>query len=480
MGDFTYAGLAGLIEDAKKEAVIADMIHDGYAYFTDTEQFFKDGGGNTWNVLIDADGSTKSFSLLGFNADDIAEDHAEHYASVRSKWDKIDTLLSDWSNDRLPDPTGFDDYRGYCTEAITKLASGRGNAGSTVGNPALEELGTIRRELPSGNDQSGGQTLTQFLRKYGPDRIETVLDGHCEVAAVLLLALEGEKEVWTTARADIAALVGNAAEAFKQTRSGTGDLSAELTIVTATAGLVSKLPGGYGLIGKTVAAGGGFLETVSGALKGEDAAAPLEYSGSSPDEVYADLESAIKDLDEYIETQEKGIRDMLHQMADLVGSGDKRLNFHIHPGTGLAPSFAGTDTIVDLRYSSLNIIGYTSMPRIATAFFDGSDLMGQANVSSPWWRQGDVGYTDDGSSGPFPAFQDLVHAVQPLLDDTGAEVVRAGEALAEAGGYFRKTDEGVRRVLGDHYKELDGATLGWQDPFEPPLVGPRLPGAYPG
>lgn len=468
----TYSQLPTLITDAKKEALIAEMTCNGWEFDGHTFSQFHNYGESSSSQAVTLDGQASGSSYSGGASNDndtaLAQGALNEFTEVKDKWEtKIDHLLHGWDN--LDEPTKYDALITSMGAAIKKVAAGTGGDDSTLGNPDLTEIGFIRERLAA----NAGQTVEQFYRLYGPEKLELVLDGHCEVMACLGLAISGQKEIWTKTGVDVATILEAAVEGFKQTRQNNStDWKSLITVATAGVGLLSAFTvtvPGLAPILAAVSATGGFLGAALDALP-QKAEEKETYSGSHPNDVYADLETAYTALERNVREQEEGQEAMLEVMLTAIGDVANRSNFHIHPDAGLAPEFGGTDDIIDMKYQVLETIGYTSMPLIAKAFLESVDNADAADVLSTWYRpyasvpSGSIGI---GAYGPYYTWQSLYRAVFPLMNDTAAEVVAAGEHLAEAAGYVRDSDDWARQTLGHNYADIEGAGLGWQAPYTP-------------
>ncbi|MCX6400937.1 MAG: hypothetical protein NTX33_13540 [Propionibacteriales bacterium] len=476
--DYDYEQLDTLLDNAAHEAAFAEYTHmDGWILDQGNNSVTKveNYGESSWVGSISVDGQAYSGGYSGGTSDPWVESpalKADFEGKVSSWRGKLDTTVSGW--DRIEKGSTLDDLIAACQLGVQMVAVSGGSGNSKFPNPDLEKIGYIRKFIPDGQD--AGHTISAFYDNYGPDRLETVLGGHCEAIACLGVALTGEKSLFDTCRQDTANLVGNVATAFKDSReqqSVGDDFKTALTVVSATADLVGKFATGpaaaaVGALG----AGSSFLSTAMGLLS-QDKADPLSTSGGSPDDVYAAFQSAFTTLEEKAKSQDTGINSMLVSMLASVTDNNNRKVFHIEPGKGQVNI---GDDIVDVTYSTLEHIGYESMPTIARAFLKAADQIELSNTEYLWIRPYQVGY---GVYGPYFAWRDLAWQLIPLLNDSGAEAVRAGEALAEAAGYFRDTDAWAKDKLGANFKELEGAELGWQDPYVPPPPPPRHGGDQP-
>ncbi|MDO9455565.1 hypothetical protein [Nocardioides sp.] len=475
-----YSQLPTLITDAKREALIAEMTCNEWDFegdkFTKSQNYGESYASQSVTLDGQASGSSYNGGASNDNDTGLAQAALDEFNGVKSKWDgQIDELVAGW--DHLDDPTKYDGMIGSMGAAIKKVAAGTGSDDSQLGNPDLTEIGFIRQRLA----QNAGQTVEQFYRCYGPEKLELVLDGHCEVMASLGLAVAGQKEIWTKTRTDVATILEAGVAGFTQTRQNNDtDWKAVISVATAGIGVLSAFTAGVpGLapILAAVSATGGFLGAAIDALPKTAEPKNEAYTGSHPDTVFSDLKKAFTVLETSINEQEVGHETMLDTMLAAVADTTNRGNFHIHAAAGLAPEFGGTDDIIDMKYPVLETIGYTSMPLIARAFLDSVDNAEAADDQTTWFRpyaSVPAGAIGSGAYGPYYAWQGLYRAIFPLMNDTAAEVVRAGEHLAEAAGYVRDSDQWAKDALGKNYQDIQGADLGWQAPYTPPP-----PPAYP-
>ncbi len=483
-----YGSFSTLVTDAKREALIAEMTCNGWDFKDERVFEKKQNYGESFSsqsVTIDGQASASSYNIgvSVENDEGLAQAALNEFNQVKGKWDsQIDTLVSGF--DHLPDPGKFEGPIGHLQAAARKVAAGAGNDNSELGNPALTDIGFMRDRLPT----NIGQTVDMFYRLYGPDRLELVLDGYCEVMGCLGVALKGEQKVWTNAQTDAAAIMTNGVAAFKNTRhDNSTSFSTNLTIGLAAVGLLSAftvgIPGLAPVLG-AVSASGTFLQTAMSVLKEGEKKSTSSEGLSHPDAVYDALKQAFKDLNGEIRTQEQQFQQMLQSMLGSVNGADNRANFHIGPDAGLDPAYKGSDDVIDLKYSILKTVGYECMPQIANAFCESADAAMAGVDNSPWIRYyssvvGDWIGLD--FYGCYDAWEDLVYRVQPLMNDTAAEAVAAGVKLAVAAGYIEDTDGSVQSTLGANYKDIQDAKLGWEkDSYEPPPPPPipRGPGGH--
>ena len=147
-----------------------------------------------------------------------------------------------------------------------------------------------------------------------------------------------------------------------------------------------------------------------------------------------------------------------------------RANFHIGPDAGLDKGYAGSDDVIDLKYSILKTIGYECMPQIANAFCESADAGMAGGRQQPVDRATTPASSATGSAWTSTASttrgRTSIYRVQPLMNDTAAEVVAAGVKLAVAAGYIEDTDGSVQSTLGDELQGHPGrqARLGERTP----------------
>jgi hypothetical protein len=475
-----YGSFSTLVTDAKREALIAEMTCNGWE-FKDEHVFTKSQNyGESYasqSVTLDGQASASSYSGGASMDDDkgLAQATLDEFNQVKSKWEtNIDTLVTGFDN--LPEPGNFNAAIGSLQLAAQKVAAGTGNKNSELGNADLTDIGFMRDRLPT----LIGDTVDTFYRLYGPDRLELVLDGYCQAMGCLGAALKGEEKIWTNAQVDAAQIMTDGVAAFTATRQNNShSWSTDLTVGIAAVGLLSAftagIPGLPAVLGG-VSASGTFLQAAMGALGEGTKGSTGDQSGSHPDEVYEGLETAFKALNNEIKEQEQKLQKMCQTMLGLVNAAGNRANFHIGPDAGLDPEYKASDDIIDLKYSILRTIGYECMPQIANAFCQSADAAMAGVDKTPWARYyssvvGDWIGLD--FYGFFDTWEDLVYRVQPLMNDTAAEVVAAGIKLAVAAGYLEDTDGDVQAALGKNYKDLEGAKLGWnKDSYEPPPPPP--------
>ena len=288
-----YDGFSTLVDDAKREALIAEMTCNGWD-FKDERVFEKNQNyGESFSsqtVTIDGQASASSYSggASMDNDEGLVQATLAEFNQVKGKWDSnIDTLVSGF--DMLPDPADFNAAIASAKQAARKVAAGTGNGNSELGNPDLTDIGFIRDRLPT----NIGQTVDTFYRIYGPDRLELVLDGYCEAMSCLGTALVGEQKVWSSAREDAPAILTAGIKGFKETRQNNStDWSAVLTVAISAIDLLSAFTAGVPGLAPALGAAkasGGFLQTAMAAGKKSETTKTPGYQGSHPDHVYDDL-----------------------------------------------------------------------------------------------------------------------------------------------------------------------------------------------
>lgn len=468
---YSYESLSTYVDDAAREAAFADYTQkDGWRYdesdqsVTKTQNF----GESSSSDLIYLDGRAYTGGYSNGATDPYTENSslAAEYAGAISAWRvKIDGALSGW--DDIPDPSVLDGIEKSCLDGVKRVAGSAGAGGATFQNADLKALQWIEKYLPS--PEESGKTVVAFYTNYGPPTISVVLDGQCEAIAALGLGVTGTKKLFEKSRADVANLVGMLPGAFKQTRqhkSVADEFKTVLTITGATLDLIGVFAGPAAPAIGGLSTGTSFLSAALDLLP----KAPTkteQYTGSSPSDVFADLETAIKTLKEKAQEQDSGLTDVLNSMKSAVDTAENQVNFHVHPKKGVADL---GDDIIDMKYPHLEQIGYDWMPLIAKAFYDAAHCVEDANKTGPWIRPGVVGL---GSYGSYFAWQALAYRLIPLLMDNGSEIVVAGENLAKAAGWMQDADGGVKKTIGKDYEHIQNAELGWVPPPAPPSPSRR-------
>ena len=475
-----YGSFSTLVNDAKREALIAEMTCNGWD-FRDERYFEKrqNYGESFSQQAVTLDGQASAASYAGGVSNDndelLAQAALDEFNKVKGKWEsQINSLVTGFDN--LPDPGGFDAAIASAQEAARKVAAGTGNSNSELGNPDLTDMGFIRDRLPT----NIGQTVDMFYRLYGPDRLELVLDGYCEVMGCLGTALAGRAEGLEQRSG------GRGGDPDRRHQGFQGHQAEQQHRLERhphhryrdrrPAQRVHRRsarprPGaGRGQRQRQLPA----VRHVGAEEVRDDSHSRLQ--GLAPRPRLQRPQVGVQAAEPEITTQETQLKQMCQSMLGSVNAAGNRENFHIGPDVGLDKGYAGSDDIIDMKYSILKTIGYECMPQIANAFCQSADAGMAAVDKGPWSRYyssvvGDWIGLD--FYGFYYEWEDLIYRVQPLMNDTAAEVVAAGVKLAVAAGYVQDTDGSVQAALGDNYKDIKDAKLGWNnDSYKPPPPPP--------
>ncbi|WP_340537513.1 hypothetical protein [Nocardioides sp. GXZ039] len=469
-----YENLDTYLEEAAREAAFAEYTREpDWSYEGDDSVVFKANFGESYTIQrIYLDGRAYSGGTNLGTSIPYEEDAglAALYAELVSSWRaSLDAVVVGW--DDLPEGSKLDGIKAACLLALQKVAGTAGDGGSTLPNPDLEAIAFIEHFLPSPEDS--GQTIGAFYSSYGPPRLSSVLDSHCQAIAALGVGITGTQELFDTAREDTVTLAANVVEAFRATREGAkpSGLETVLKIMGASLDLVGAFAGPAAATIGGLKAGTSFLSTALGLIP-KPKQQSQKYSGSSPKEVLEEFKAGFEAIADRAREHDLGLTDALNSMRLAVDNGHNRRNFHINPHDGVADL---GDDIIDLKYRHLETIGYDKMPMVARAFFHAANKVEDADKIDDWYRPYEVG---GGSYGAYFAWSELASRIIPLLNDNGAEVVQAGEDLAVAAGWIRESDEGVKRIVGKDFEHVENAQLGWVPPPAPPQP-PRRGGPTP-
>lgn len=380
---------------------------------------------------------------------------------------RIDQAFEGW--DQLPDPGGFDKLITPLQTTVTNLTFSTGDTqtgGSTTGNKDLVgDFSAMRTDLdPHGDDDESSQAISAFTRRYGPDVLELVIGNLKQAVIVLGLAQQGEKQLWTKARDDVATLADNAAKAFKDA----GPSNDPFAICSAFLGLVGAFVPPAAAVTGAIDAGLGFVQAVKPPDKGAEVSPDLK--GGSPDDVYNNLCDSIKKLNTTVFNREDELRTMLKSMFDKMNSDDK--DFTLCVDRGLDPEVKNLGKI-KVDTGLMKTIGFSLMPDIAAVISDAVPDLETADSSLPWMRPWNIGY---GSTGPWDEYFYLNLLVSGAISSNANQIVLAGKALAAAAGYLKDTDGAGKVAMTRLRKNLTDSETGWPqvDDDPPPYVpGPN-------
>jgi hypothetical protein len=394
-------------------------------------------------------------------------------ADVYNAWDEaIHSAFEGWTE--LPDPGGFESLTERTRDAAATLTDGSlatEKYGITGGNTELGDIGTMNTELA----QFNGATINAFTRNYS-NRLPVIVRGQSAIAAMLWFGVAGEREIWTSARLDVADVADKVLAAMKAARGGGGgDFSTALKVGGAIASIAGKfVPGPAGTIVSVAGTGASALGGLIPKPK-PPKWTTLPFGGATPSDVLSKLRDGLQKLNETIADQESQIADMLSEAHSVVQAEEESFNLAA-PLRLLNETDQGNLITADetkVKIQTLRWIGRSVMPNIAAQLDKAKGRIAGGSGSGPWTRPANIGY---GSDGPFWSWSSLEEHLESLLVDTAWEVRSAGHHLVIAADDFEATDAEAHRDLAAHSRELrDGSPAADHDP--PPQ--PRPIGGHP-
>lgn len=442
-----YYRLVRTVEDLIDAAITWQMSRD-YNFHSDDEGGFlrhdpalidperiPGRGGSTGEVLIDV-------------SNDIAG-HVNPATEVYAVWEKrFRDLFEPWFYPELPDQVGFQAAIDNASLTVGELADATLTDDEEI-IEANQNLSLVEVTAVTYLASFTGHTVGDFKRLY-LDRFAGVRKGQFVVALALYTLLRAEQRIWLDAQGDIAE---TAEQAVTSMRGDAGGWTTALKVVGSIAAVTSIFTAG------TTAVVAGAASTAIGIFnnlvqQGE----PVErtYAGSSPDEVFAAIKDAVRDLKDAIADQESSIERTLSNLHDAVAAG---------PGFNLArPSLLDlTDprgvvaerNEIALDPSVLRTVGREDLPMVGRDLMIAADALDPTVGSDNWFRRDGIGL---GTVGPQPAVIKLSELLARVLDETGRELIHAGETLAIAADVFEQTDAEVMAALERHRDQLVAST----------------------
>ncbi len=399
------------------------------------------------------------------------------WTSIYQPWiDRIEQAFLGW--DEIPDPGDFEDPIEHVRLAVGRLtplptgAGGNdedGDFATTYSDVEVETaLGTMDAFV--GADTVGaeeGLLVYAFRQGYGPDRIRAIMGNQAQVAILLGIALQGEKNLWAAARDDIMKIAATAAESFGP-GGATGGGSIDLGVVKAFVGLLGAFAPAP--LKPVLAVGTASLALIDELIPEEQPGgdSSVELTGWTPEEVYSSLVDVIGTLEQRVFDQEYelayktlgGLLDYLH--------GHAASQFHIHPTQGIDADLADAPAL-SVHPEYLRKVGYQLVPRIAAAMGHAAEDALAANRSGIWLRSNAIGM---GSSGPYAKWTEVQGEFDKVTTGSGRELVEAGRLLAVGAGWTEDSDQDSRTELEGVQDDLDRGSDGWDNSVPKVPTGP--------
>jgi hypothetical protein len=394
------------------------------------------------------------------------------WTDIYQPWiERIDAAFEGW--DSLPDPGEYDGPINQLRSAVTALTpmpSPNGGPLSTdfTSVDLASNLSLLDHWVNSGTDGAdNGLLVFAFDQAYGAARIQAVMQNQAQAGIVLGMSLLGEQRIWEKTRGDIMRLAGEAVKAFDITEGG-GSISFD--VVKAFIGLVGDfVPAPV----KTVLTVGTDALSLVESLKPEehkDDPHP-DINGGDADEVYTSMSEAISRLDTTVFDQElelisHTLQGLLDEMRTHAGT-----QFHINPGSGVAPDLVHAKAI-DVHPEYLKHIGYQTVPNIAAVMARAAEDADAGDRSGMWQRGGYIGYV---MAGPYDTWKEVLAQFDAVTTGSAKELVEAGALLAQGAGFLQDTDGYSQAALKGVESEIARGKDSWDNSHvgAPPPPVPR-------
>jgi len=385
---------------------------------------------------------------------------------------KIGSLFEGFKD--LPDPADFEGpiaSMQAAVGALTPLESAGTSEGDRDGDKftsagLASDLSTLSRWIsPDTPGAWSGATIYAFDTAYGTERIKAVLHNQAQLAIMLGIVLQGEKNIWERARRDTMALMKDAEKAFDPTGSGIG---INFDVVKALVDIVGEfIPPAYS---KVWSVGSTALDLIGGMLPAKEADnVESKITGGTVEELYNSLWGEIVKLDTKIYEQENDLQTSLEKLLGEIASSPAS-NFHIHPDKGIEQGLEGGTLNVDPEI--IGDIGYNVVPRIASTMARGAEKAQEADKYLIWYRTR-VGMA---SQGPYQEWHQLLGQLDAVATGSARELTEAGRLLAVAGHGIKRVDEETKDATKGLKDELDRGEYGYDnsdaDHVPPPPGGP--------
>ncbi|WP_193614791.1 hypothetical protein [Nocardioides lijunqiniae] len=369
------------------------------------------------------------------------------YESIYSPWvDRLHQVFDGWRS--LPDPADFDAPIAALEDAVDAITpqSQREGGYTFVDVEVSTAMGLIYKWASPQSDQASSDLLYAFDGGYGVDRITGVMVNQAQVAAGAGLAVAGEKQVWKKARTDIMAIAQAGADSLDIGGGGSGSI--DLGVVKAFVDLVGVfVPAQFDVLVDAASEGLAFLDEVTPEPKTGNKT--LTLSGGTAEEIFASLEDAVKELEQAIYDEESELQTKLQALQGILGDNDP-VNFHLHPGAGMAETFVDA---AEIRINSRTIqsIGNHDVPIVAKAFLRAAEFAASHTGSGIWSRDHSIGM---GSYGPHASWLAALEQLDAITTGSAKELIDAGRTLAVAAGWIEDADDQAAADMGGLADEL--------------------------
>jgi hypothetical protein len=382
------------------------------------------------------------------------------WTDIYEPWiERVNSAFEGW--DSLPEPGEYDGPIEQLRTAVTALTPMPNPSGGPLSTDftsvdLASNLSLLDHWVNSGTDGADrGLLVFAFDQAYGAARIQAVMQNQAQAGIVLGMSLLGEQRIWERTRRDIMRLADEAVKAMDITEGG-GSINFE--VVKAFIGLVSDfVPAPV----KTV------LSVGTDALSLVEALKPQEHkddphpdiNGGDADSVYTSICQAISKLDMAVFDQEvelvnHTLQGLLDQMRTHAAT-----QFHIHPGSGVAPDLVHAKAI-DVHPEYLKHIGYQTVPSIAAVMARSAEDADAADRSGMWQRGGFIGYAP---TGPYAKWQEVLAQFDAVTTGSAKELVEAGALLAQGAGFLQDSDGYARTALRGLEQEIARGKDGWDN-----------------
>ncbi|QIG42283.1 hypothetical protein G5V58_05445 [Nocardioides anomalus] len=431
----------GPSDDALTNAAISAAMAEDRLYGDSPATGYKDG--NT--AIVHSDGVLRW-------ADGSPYDPPFDYSATWDSWrGAIADLKSPWED--RPAAGDFYDQVQALRKAAELLRPGpvtQGEDTSTqvqAGGKLHEAINTIMGDL-AGMDSN---TIRTFRAGYA-DRLETINAGQFGLTYVLGQCVAAESEVWARAGADYLAILGQGTQAFLGARDyqtygggGGGDMSTELTVAGAIlSGIGIFATGGLSTVVGIGSLGVGLLKDF--APKGS--AKKPKIGGGSANAVLKSLQKALDDLRDEIAEQEQAIAKCLNKNLGVLHHKADQFDLK---SPGMFKQKQPHPVSIKVDQGRMRFCGTKTCVRVAKGFKQAAAGVQSAAGAGPWTRPAYFG----ASTGPYPAFADLLAGVEYAAANTAYEITTAGHLLAASADYYDEAENSAEKALKKIHKLLD-------------------------
>lgn len=454
------------LAEIRKAAITSDMEHRGYTEVGG--EFHKEGTyGAMGHVRIDyyvSHGSVRIETTGGElpDADATAEQmRTELDAEVFDYWgDEINDLFLDWITSR-PSAGDFSGPAEVMTAGAGEISPGpqnfddQGEAGDyTAGNPRLAgDLSNLATHTSHLQGLYAQEFASRYVAYLGP-----VIERQSSLAAILAIALRGERDIWEKVDTDFTSLLERAETAMRESSPKVGS-SADgakllLGVVGAVAGVITAIPTAGGSVAIAAAVIGGSA-SVAGGLIQDPPSHPkveLDLAGSTPQAVRDKIKDELMRFGDAIELEERVLLDILEDVSGAATSAEGAPFFDLSRPSIIGKSEDVLDPVqvlVDDYY--IGSITCLWLPTIAGDLRQARQAVSQ-DTGDIWFRAAFIGYY---YNGPKAAFETLQAHLVSVLTNTAQELDDAADALLQAARDIGLADDALNREFTREAQEIN-------------------------